>query len=403
MSSGASHLSALSTWLYSCARSGRGGLVNAKPRVAIVRARAIDRAVNKVADGLSTHGYATTLLVWDRGRNVQTEENAHYTTRAFRMKAPYDKVTVFPYLPVWWLYELYFLWKGRYDIMHVCDLDTLFPAIVAKLIRRNKLCYHIYDFYADNLPNGRFTLVRRAIRGIIASIERACVAFADVLFLVDESRLEEVRGARLPRVFYLYNSPRDLPQENKAVPIKRSDQSLLIFYAGVTEPKRGIEFLLRAVCEVDRVRVVLAGALTDDRFLARIRENAARVQYIGWLHSYDEVLRWTLAADALFRFSDPTWPKTKYESPNKLFEAMMCGKPIIVSDQSRMADIVREEQCGIIVTYGNVEAIKAAIEAIRDNEHLRAKLGENGRRAYEERYNWGIMEARLLAAYRGLC
>jgi glycosyltransferase involved in cell wall biosynthesis len=81
---------------------------------------------------------------------------------------------------------------------------------------------------------------------------------------------------------------------------------------------------------------------------------------------------------------------------------MMCGKPIIVSDESAMANIVRNERCGVVVPYGDVPALTDALKTCRENPWLRAELGNNGRKAYEERYSWEIMEERVLRGYRSL-
>jgi glycosyltransferase involved in cell wall biosynthesis len=81
---------------------------------------------------------------------------------------------------------------------------------------------------------------------------------------------------------------------------------------------------------------------------------------------------------------------------------MMCGKPIIVSDASAMANIVRKEQCGVVVPYGDVSALADALKTCRKDPQLRAELGNNGRKAYEERYSWAIMEERVLSGYRAL-
>lgn len=118
----------------------------------------------------------------------------------------------------------------------------------------------------------------------------------------------------------------------------------------------------------------------------------------GFIKNQD-ILEKTMEADVVFRFSDPKVPKTKYESPNKLFEAMMCGKPIIVSDGGSMANIVRAEDCGLVVPYGDIEAIRNAIIMLKEDQHLKESLGQNGRKAYESKYSWGIMEERLLNAY----
>jgi len=134
-------------------------------------------------------------------------------------------------------------------------------------------------------------------------------------------------------------------------------------------------------------------------YLKRISvSQKGKIEFLSWL-PYDEVIRYTRNADILFALYNPNIPNNRYASPNKLFEAMMCSKPIIVSDGSSMADIVRKENCGLVVPYGNVEAIKHAILTLKDNPELCTQLGRNGRGAYEEKYSWKIMEERLLAAY----
>jgi glycosyltransferase involved in cell wall biosynthesis len=84
---------------------------------------------------------------------------------------------------------------------------------------------------------------------------------------------------------------------------------------------------------------------------------------------------------------------------NKLFEAMMCGIPIITNVAT---EIVNETQCGIIVDYNNIDHIRETIVNLRDNPDLRKKLGENGRNAFLQKYNWNAMEQRLFKIYQEL-
>jgi glycosyltransferase involved in cell wall biosynthesis len=81
---------------------------------------------------------------------------------------------------------------------------------------------------------------------------------------------------------------------------------------------------------------------------------------------------------------------------------MMCGKPIITNDKTSMAGIVHAENCGLIVPYGDISAIKNAIIMLKEDPDLCNLLGANGRRAYEQKYSWTIMEKRLLAVYERL-
>lgn len=370
-------------------------------KVTLVRARAIDPAVNKVAKTLSENGYDVKLLVWDRQHTLGTEEGDGYTIRKFKLKAPYDKFTVLFYLPIWWIYEFFFLLKDKCNVIHACDLDTLIPAVLAKLIKRIPLCYTIYDFYANNLPDGRFSLLRKPIRSLVASVEKFGIRFTDVLFLVDESRLEQVKGARIRKLVYIYNSPPDYfaARGKPTAESMTGTPAITLFYAGVIHRSRGLEHVAKAVEELEGVRLVIAGTGPDKGIIEDACRRCERIQFLGQI-PYTEVIERTVAADILFAFYDPAIPNNKYASPNKLFEAMMCGKPIIVSDGSSMTNIVREENCGLVVPYGEIDAIREAIIKLESDSNLRQTLGENGRRAYEERYNWSIMQKRLTDTYR---
>ncbi|UTB33116.1 MAG: hypothetical protein NKF70_02255 [Methanobacterium sp. ERen5] len=156
-----------------------------------------------MAETLSKNGHKVTLLIWDRQNDFKMEKEM-YNVHKFSLKAPYDKLTALFYLPFWWIYEFYFLLSHKADVIHACDFDTLWPAIIAKSINRSKFFYIIYDFYADNLPK-----LPVFIRKTIIFLEKSGISFSDTLFLVDESRYEQVKGAKIKKLVYIYNSPQD--------------------------------------------------------------------------------------------------------------------------------------------------------------------------------------------------
>jgi glycosyltransferase involved in cell wall biosynthesis len=84
---------------------------------------------------------------------------------------------------------------------------------------------------------------------------------------------------------------------------------------------------------------------------------------------------------------------------DKLFEAMMCGIPLITNVAT---EIVNETQCGIIVDYNNIDHIREAVVNLRDNLYLRKRLGDNGRNAFLRKYNWNAMEQKLFKIYQEL-
>jgi glycosyltransferase involved in cell wall biosynthesis len=357
-------------------------------KVILIRSRSIDSAVFKLAETLSKNGHSVTLLVWDRQNNLK-EENKKYNVHKFSLKASYDKWTALFYLPIWWIYEFYFLLTHNADVVHTCDLDTLWPAVIVKFIKKFKLFYIIYDFYADNL-----TKLPEFLRKTIAFLEKGGIKFSDTLFLVDESRYEQVKGAKIKKLVYIYNSPQEyFPIKKKA----NLNCELVIFYAGLLDKSRGLKYIIAAVKELKFTKLIIAGNGNYKNVIEKESTSNQNINYLGWLN-HDDVLEMSFQADVLFAFYDPAIPNNKYASPNKLFESMMCGKPIIINSETSASKIVQNTGCGITVNYGDTESIKNALIKLQ-NPDVREKLGKNGRKAYETKYSWKIMEKRLIKIY----
>jgi glycosyltransferase involved in cell wall biosynthesis len=111
-------------------------------------------------------------------------------------------------------------------------------------------------------------------------------------------------------------------------------------------------------------------------------------------------LRISAAADALIATYDPAIPNHRFSSPNKIFEAMMLARPIIVAEHTNIDAIVRRYNNGIVVPYGDRNALQEALLQLEQNPALRRKMGENGRSAYESEYGWHIMRGRLIRLYQ---
>ncbi len=365
--------------------------------ILIVRGRGIDPAVNKVAKCLSQNGNEVQLLVWDRQSTVKVDCSLGYSVHRCTIKAPYDSPSVTLYLPVWWIYELHYLLRSNCDVIHACDIDTIIPAVFTKFIRKTKLCYSVYDFYADCLS----PQTPRIIRNLVTSLDKFLMRFTDLVILVDESRYAQIKGAKLNETAYIYNTPPDhsCTSQNSDFP---NASTFTLFYAGLLHPDRGLMHTIEALGDLEDTRLIIAGTGPEkDRIIGYLDENCKRLQYLGLL-PYEDVIKNSLQANMLFAFYDPKTPNNRYASPNKLFESMMCGKPILTNEGTTMADIVRTEDCGIVVPYGDVDAIRHAILTLKDDPALCMHLGENGRQAYETKYSWSIMEERLLKAYASL-
>ena len=85
--------------------------------------------------------------------------------------------------------------------------------------------------------------------------------------------------------------------------------------------------------------------------------------------------------------------------PVKMFEYMSAGIPVIASDFSLWREIIQGNDCGLLVDPLDPAAIAKAIDYLVENPKEAQRMGENGRRAVENRYNWGQEEKKFLQFY----
>lgn len=88
--------------------------------------------------------------------------------------------------------------------------------------------------------------------------------------------------------------------------------------------------------------------------------------------------------------------------PNKMFEYMSAGLPVIASHFPLWREIVEGNDCGLCVDPLDPTAIASAVSRLVEDPVLARRMGENGRRAVLERYNWAAEEKKLLAFYERL-
>ena len=110
---------------------------------------------------------------------------------------------------------------------------------------------------------------------------------------------------------------------------------------------------------------------------------------------YQKTLELTANADVSFATYDPDIPNHRYASPNKIFEAMMLGIPIITARNTNMDQIVLANDCGVVVDYGDLEELENALLGLAGDPVLREKMGRNGRAAYQREFSWQVMASRF--------
>lgn len=370
-------------------------------KVVILRSNPIapDPRVEKEARALAGAGYSVTALGWDRSA-IMPERESRDTWEIVRLpiRAPFGKGLGNLPQVIRWQWGL-FCWLVRhrleYDLIHACDFDTVVPAYLVRICWRKKIVYDIFDFYADSLqrtPNWLKSALRRK--------ELFFINRVDGVILADEARREQIAGTHPSRLVIVVNSPEDVVGPVSPVDFPPGSQ-LRLAYVGLLETRRGLLLILDVLRDHPDWTLELAGTGRDAQAILDVARSMPNVHWNGEV-DYAKAIAINASADVLFATYDPEVPNHRYASPNKIFEAMMLGKPVIVARNTNADRLVEETGCGIIVSYGNRSDLEGALSGLAQDTRLRQQLGSNGRKAYDSKYSWEHMRTALITFYRGV-
>jgi glycosyltransferase involved in cell wall biosynthesis len=177
-----------------------------------------------------------------------------------------------------------------------------------------------------------------------------------------------------------------------------------VLYVGGLMAGRGLEQLVDAMPHVEGGVLVFLG---DGVLAASLRQRAAaagiadRVRVIPPVPS-SEVIDVAASADVGVSPIVPSCLNYRYSLPNKLFQYMAAGLAVVASDFPQVREVVQGAACGLVVDTRRPTAIAEAINRLlRDPDEARA-MGERGRRAVIDRFNWTTSAEALLDVYARL-
>ena len=176
-----------------------------------------------------------------------------------------------------------------------------------------------------------------------------------------------------------------------------------VCYIGGIAALRGIREVI-AACGMLKsgTRLNLAGRFSEAAVEAEVREMKGwqRVNQLGFVDR--KAVRETLGRSVAGLVTFHPVPNHVDAQPNKMFEYMSAGVPVIASHFPLWKEIVEGNGCGLCVDPLDPAAIAEAIDFLVNNPDMARWMGENGRKAVMERYNWLSEEQKLFRFYERL-
>jgi len=181
--------------------------------------------------------------------------------------------------------------------------------------------------------------------------------------------------------------------------INRNENNYIFFAGGISE-QWCHDIIVKAVSELDDIVYKIAGPI-EDGYLERLKSLPGwnKVVYLGRIpHEKVEMeYQSSIAGMAVNHCSQLKQEGTLGNT--KLFEIMAASKPVICTNYRLWKEIIDKYHCGICVEWNNTTQIAEAIMYLVDNAEEARIMGNNGRKAVEEVFNWKTQEKILVDFY----
>lgn len=371
----------------------------------------VDGRLKRCTSALAQAGFHVSVIDVDHeGSRVQELEMAGVTVRHIslpRWTQPFYKSSA--KIP-WLLFKITRILLGimavvktRADMYHASDITALPACYLAARLRRKPLIYESYE-----LPLVDQRLMRQpVIRTVSRWLLRRMLPYCSSVIMVSPPLVEEMK--------HLYGGPRatvvrNMPAYQAAPTSDRLRQALgldastkIALYQGYIQPNRGLDVLVHAAKHlVPDTVIVVMGEGPSKAALQRLVVQEGVGDRVKLLPAapYAELLSWTASADIGLNVLPPDFSLSiRYCLPNKVFEYLMAGLPVLTSQLDAVAEVLREYDVGQVVASLDPAAVGEAINSLLADTGARARMHNNALTAARNVLNWEVESQHLVHLY----
>lgn len=370
--------------------------------IVIIRSNPVnpDSRVEKIAWTLMNGGHNVYILAWDRSYNHPElnefieviDKRIPISRLGYKASFGAGMRSIVPYLKFQfsmrrWLKKN----KNKYDIIHSCDFDTAFFSY--KLARRmkKKFVFDIFDMLATEPKN--------FFQKQILKAQKRIINFSDATIICTEQRKSQIKGTFPKRLEIIHNTP-FVELKSTTNSFVLDDSKIKVVYVGVLQEDRMLNELLNFFKNNPQYEFHTAGfGKLEDRFI-EYSKKYNNIFFYGKIR-YNQTLELEQKCDIMLAIYNPNHENNRNAAPNKFYESLMLGKPIIMVRNTGMSSIVKDNDIGVLIDYSE-EGFKAGIEELVRRRDEWTEISLRMKKIYDSEYNWSIMEKRLLNLYNSL-
>lgn len=306
--------------------------------------------------------------------------------------------------------------KNSIELLHVHDLLMLGTALSGAKKWQLPVIADLHENYPAAL---RYYSTGRSIADLIKWVlykpsrwqayEKRSALIADhILVVVDEAKKRLIsEGIPGDKVTVIENTEDidyflSIPLDNELIEHYKGD-FVLSYIGGFGGRHRGLDTVIEAMPQilehVPNARLLLVGDGTIKPVLQQMvakRSLENKVSFISW-QPFEKVPSYITLSDVCL-VPHHSNPHTEATSPHKLFQYMLLRKPVVVSSCKPLKRVVEETGSGLVFQAGDANSLAQTIIQLQD-PLLRHSLGEAGRQAVIDKYNWRNTSQKLIQVY----
>lgn len=301
---------------------------------------------------------------------------------------------------VWEVLKKSFQVKG--DIYHFHDPELIPIGLLLKL-NGMKVIYDVHEDVPKQIVSKEW--IWKPIRGFVSKLASGMEKLADKFFNAIVSAT--------PTIEKKFNNKNSIAVQNfpllDELHISNSSENNkkknIVTYVGSITKSRGIKEMVKAIdilSEDYDAKFLLAGKFTSKHLKDKTKKinGWSKVEFQGWIDRKQVASNLSQAKAGLVVLH----PKHRYKVsyPIKMFEYMTAGLPVIASDFPLWEEIIEGNECGITVDPLDPKEIAEAIQYIFNHSEEAKRMGQNGRKIVEYKYNWSVEEKKLLNLYENI-
>jgi glycosyltransferase involved in cell wall biosynthesis len=368
------------------------------------------RAYNQ-AQTLIAEGYQVTIIAWDRSAELpKFEEVDRIRVERIWNKAGIERGPLNAFrFAVFWLMAFVRMWRKRSEIdaVHCFNLNTMLPGWLFAFLKNIPAILDLPEpnYYA--FLERKYTFFVR----LVLWLERVMALKFEYVFVHNLYQVHKFKQYGIKRLAQIGSFPPASLLVTSAQSRSRNqhpDGTVVFGRIGTIYANNGIEETIEAFQKLlkthPEARLMFAGRVFEhykSTFETLVKPLGEKVEIIGSFATSQMPELYAKIDISIMVYQLTDWFRNI--TPTKFFDSLANGVPVIASDMGDLREIIEHCQSGILVEDpSDTDSICEVMRRLADDAALRLDLAENGLIAARQRFNWDLMEERLLTIYRKL-